>query len=1237
MINYKKSLLSLATVMALSTSATAGYIPLTDSAGHENEWVLFGVTGLLSSGAGGGTTEGTFSITDDPKYTIIDSVKDEKFTNGLLVDSVYLAKAKTYTVSYVQIRINTDNFEAKPTEPIHTMYVTMEEGGGPAFAVTYDAALEGRTMEYSISSDGSNANTITLDSSKTYSNPGLGTLIQTIAGDSGATLSKLTDIVDYNLTDNPMSAAAYNITTNQTKATDGQYLRVYSYDTANTKWDLFDTRNSDDVNDFDTVKKGKAYWGKMVATSGTQAGLVLGSSSISAVEYQDAGLTEGWNLVSFSAEDSTIRNSSTGLLVELADADGGKLKIWDSAGNQSILVDNVEGATSAEMKTACLSINDAIKKAKINGEISNTFDLKAFKVDDTHIALISNKRFLITQGDSTDGIKSVKTLTGAIPYTVDPADIGNTDDATAIDDLTDTESQSAMSKYGEYSMIIEPLVGSDTESATMAKIHLQNAASDATDAAPIQIQTDVATVATDLTTSAGGADFVATQIDTTYDESVDKVLVASTKPFYVRDHTFTRVFDFNNVDSNSTIIVEGATASTVSIDLNETNSTAADVVASINADGNVSAAEITGKSQFVIFTSNDNASKFNVVEKISDVDGNGLHVDQLTDSTTDSDLAKGAVKGVYSLDTYSSATVNTSLAFNVTNTNVPDDNNNGSNVDTLVIQIRNNYGVDYNGTAYTVGNLPTTDSTAATAWAENLQTLLESAISNAKATATVSCTVGASDSVDVNITSSDVFDIAWTWTTGGEGNVSIGDTTKVDGLLSDVSPDLTSNLQFNAVYTPNYVSDGPLYSMKKAGFDMKSMVTGSTDLSTGDINWESIDLTRKPSEWLDSQDYSLFQTDPEAGYWVYLEASAGASALSIVNTTFTPVYKTHFNVNGTTYNNVAGQVSIEVAGLPQVGDANYDDSAVVKALVNGNTVSLTKRATNNVYSGDISSYELGISAGSDYGINANIADGLGSNLMNTPTGKVVDFTKPATPVINLGDGSAVSFTSTSADVAGYYVFNGQVPDYQTSSATNKLAELTSAQAGAYALCSATGMDKLATFDAEPYKLNVIAVDGTGKIGGGNSSDIVTQDYIPMLKNAVKLADTNNGESDATILGTEYANDCSEIGAQTEDYGMSITSESDLNEVKIAYEKEDSASDNAVQITAFFKGDTVIAKVTYSSVYVGSIVYLEVEGTVYSHTLMSEDDLDAHDSGSTDTDPILLNTDSTVTKRPAQQL
>jgi len=1241
MINYKKSLLSLAAAAAITTSATAGYIPLASEFAHDEQWVLFGVTGLKATGSGAGTTAGTFSISDDKKYTIKDVTKDEKFTNGLEISSgTYLGKVKSYSVSYIQVRINTDNYTSKPTEPVHTMYVALEDNAGPAFAITYDAALEGRTMEYSISSDGSNAQTVVLDSSKTYASPVVGSLIQTVAGEEGSTLNKLVDIVDFDLEKNPNSYAYYDKLKDQTAAAASEYLRVYSYDTENVKWNLFDTRNSDDTNDFTELKKGKAYWAKMnLETSDRVGGLVLGSSSISTLDYLDdgKGLKDGWNLVSFSSENSTIRKSSTGLIVTLKSAKN--MLIYDATGKQSITV-AVDGGDATKINTSCFTINQAVKQGKLNGSLPKNFNLRAYPshTADKNIVLISNKRFLISEENDDDAIDVVTTLTGGNPYLITGSDLTTADDSAAMSTNIDLTVNKAMSKYGEYALVINPLFGADTAvhlNTDVASIHLQNASSDATDADAVASADAIADIVTALSITAGGATFLATPMD--IDEDLDgttltatRIIVASKKPFYMRDHTFTRVFDYTTDAANATKVKIRGTGSDGEVDI-AADRTLKQFVALVANTNNLrssstaadDAADPLAKGQIFMITSRENASKFDITETIEAAN----NPDLLNDTTSSSTLAQGAIKDVYSIDAYADATVTTTLEFDIGDGDV------GPAAETITFKLYNNFDEEITG--YTSSAFGGTNSGIADAdTLPLLKTFVEKALSNLRLTATVTVDTAAKK---MKIVSSDITALTWKFLGGDELTKAESKAgVNLQGRVANVSADLSSDLQFNPVYTPNYVTDGPLYTMRNAGFDMKAMVTGSAEITTGTIDWASIDLTRKPSEWLASQDYNLFQTDEESGYWVYLVSNTEANPLSITKSTFTPVYTSHFNADNSTFNNIAGQISVEVSGLPQIGDTNYDDSAVVTALVNGQTVNLVKTSTNNVYSGDISSYELPILSGANYPININVANGMGAHLKNvlatSSTGDTlsVDMIKPEKPTVSLGNGDAVKFSSVSTDVAGYYVSLGQIYDTDTATASNKLVELTSEEAGAYALCSADGMNKLTTYNQEAYNLNVVAIDGKGKIGTGNASDVVKQNYIPMLKDAIKLADTNNGESDSTSLGIEYGADCKEIAPQTEDYGMAITSESDLQEVKIAYTKKDSASDSATPITLFVKGDSVMAKLTYSKVYKDSIVYIEVEGVVYSYKLP--------DTGNASSDPILLSTDTAVsTKRPAQQL
>ncbi|MEA3229141.1 MAG: hypothetical protein U9P38_08740, partial [Campylobacterota bacterium] len=407
----------------------AGYIPLTDSLGNEKSWVLFGVTGLRSTGAGSGTSAGSFSITDDSKYNIIDAIQDANFTQGLIdpldPDLQSLGKVKSLTLSYIQVRIDTTDATFDTTEPIYTMYVAMEKNSGADFMITYAASLENRAMEYTIFDDNSSVHRTYLNRANSYKNPAYGELTQSIIGMPLSSLSKIRDIVDFNLSDNPSIGAYYDKASDQKVATDGDFLRLYAYDAQNTRWELFDTRNNDSANDFLELQKGKAYWGQIDGPSNTQGGVVLGDANISTSEYTSF-LEEGWNLLSFSDENSLIKKSATGLIVTLT-TDVGSIKIWDSSANSNVIVNSIEGGTVGEIRTSCLNINDAVKQAKTDAQMPQHFNLKAFPISTTKIVLISDNRFIIDE-DTNDTISAITTLTGANPYKVNPQSIDAIDD-----------------------------------------------------------------------------------------------------------------------------------------------------------------------------------------------------------------------------------------------------------------------------------------------------------------------------------------------------------------------------------------------------------------------------------------------------------------------------------------------------------------------------------------------------------------------------------------------------------------------------------------------------------------------------------------------------------------------------------------------------------------------------------------------------------------------------------------
>ncbi len=1227
MFNYKKSLLSVVAVLVLSiASVSADYIPLTDTGNHDEVWTLFGVTGLKIGGAGAGTSAGTFSITDNTANALTDATQDELYVEGLVASTgENLAKLKVLEpYASIEVRVDTTGSIFNETEPVRTMYVTMEEGGGPAFAFNYRASLESHTMQYSINTDGSDAHTVTISSANTYSNPALGAVIQEIAGIDGSSLGKLSEIVDYNFSNNPSNSAYYDEDNHQDEAVSGQYLRIYSYDAGGETWNLYDSRNTEDANDFTELVKGKAYWAKMDDNDAASVGgLVLGSSSISTAEYVTAGIADGWNLMAFDNANTQIRRSETGLILALGG--DGNITIYDSSANHGMKVELTQG-TVAKVNTSCKKINNAIKQAKLTAGMPDTFDLKAFDINATHVVLLSNKRFLVEDNDGV--VTRVTTLTGAYPYTVDPANITNTDDSSDVTDLGSGAS-SVMSKYGEYAMIIEPIYLA--QAAGAAKIHVQSAASDSISKAAVEIGADISATVTAVGNGITGVDMggyktYAQSIDVDYNGTVDHILISSREPFYIRDHTFTRVFKYTDTNVDGNVYIKG-TGTDVTIALGDDNDTATVAAAQFNGHGDVNASVDPGAStKFVIISDKADSNEFTITEATT--------TDHLEDTTSTSDLAKGAVKGVYSTSSFVTNSTENNITFTILTADIPD-----ATTDQVKVYLKNTIGQTYTGSEHNAS----TTGLDHTTWKPEFKTLIESGLSAANILADVTADSNGTG-IYFTIVGSDILDINYTWVGSDENNLSFNSATVDVGTIVTTTPDLSSDLKFNAVYAPNYVPDGPLYTMKEAGYTLKALVTGTTDISDGSINWDSIDLTRKPSEWLDSQEYNLFSVSETSGYWAYLESDGATNDLAVSNAVITPiVYTYHINAiggddndTGTNYNHISGNIALTIDGLN-----DYDDrkSAVIKVAIAGSEVELANIAGSDVYTGKISSYEVeSMITGYNYEVLATLADGLGYNKISLATGLTVDFKKPNQPTINLGDGTSIAFESTSTDVAGFYVYNGQIPEVGTSTASNLLKKLTVAEAAAYGLCQS--VDKL-DWDDAAYVLNVIAVDGTGVLGKGNMSDTRTKAYVPMLKSAVLLEDSNAGASDATTEGTVYDSLCASAGAQTVNYGVTLTSEKDLQTVKMAYAPENVTDLTATPITLFVNAEDatsdVIAKITYADVYGGKTVYIQLESTVYSLKLPTKVEMETFDGAAIDNPLDLSDSGTSSVKQTDQSL
>ena len=1241
MVKYKKGLMSLAAFLALSSgSVMANYIPITGTeANTDNKWVLFGVTGFQTSSGGGGM-EGVFRIDNKTANRIEDDAApgdEELFTEGLqIAGGEFLGKAKLIdtNLGQVTILVDTTDLEYKETEPVFTMYVTSEDGGAPEFAITYKATLEGNVMEYSFNPDGTDAHEIILNSANTYRDPGVGTLIP--EDTNIQELTELEDIVDYNLSNNPPISSYYNpalvsATGDKDVAASGEYLQMYSYDAALQQWDFYDSRNSGTANTFETLEKGKGYWARMNLNSPRQAGFVLGSAGISTAEYQAAGLVDGWNLTAFSSQSSgdVIRHAATGLKVTLANA--GVFNIFDSSANHAIPVD----INATDIPGACRKMNEAVKQAVVDGRVPHTFEFKAFPTATaSQVVMISNGRFMIQDG-ADEVIGAVTTLANQNPYFIeDVSNITKTSSDTTIGDLSGSVPNGAMSRYGEYALVIEPLVGVGTAdgNGSAVSLHLQsveasvNLNDDTNIFDPIDINTSSANVATAVnaaTFTPSTTKFIANVIDSDYDgvTTTDKVLVASTDPFYIRDHTFTRVVEYNPSGISDIYVNDVATSSADA----ESNATLA---GNIDTDDNNASAFVNQDGNIVITSNVKNYNQFDVTEDSTMTGG----ADKIVDFTTVKyDTERGAVKAVWSLDDVTASSVNYITTIDINASDIPD-----SSDDNITVNFKTVYGVIRAGTKTSAPR----DGSTASQWATDFINILKAELGKAQLTAEFEVTNQTTD-VNFTITSPDVMDINWTW----ENNDSVvlhadrtfDTNTTVSGAVDlEGTKKLIADLKYNPIFVPNYKITGPHYTMRDAGFELKAMVTGSTDLyeaGTGyTINWESIDLTRVPSEWLDSQDYSLFSTYDTQGYWAYLETKA-ETGLSVVNVTESAKsYQNHFNEDGTTYNNLFTNIEVEVDGFVVGSDAMFDKSAIVRAFVNSDEIELVNSGSSNpVYSGAINSFEMqNTLQNASTEILVTLADGLGSNALQVPTGVFVDLQKPVKPVVDLGDGSSISITSTSEDVAKFHIYEGKIRDWNTQEGTS----LTPDEATAYNLCADTDYPALAAANSPAYALKIFAIDGTsGDLGTGNASDVLSQNYIPILKSSARLTDLAGGG--ASTGGLVYDSTCAEAATQPTDvtYGVELENLASEGAATIVYNRLDGA-DQATPNTIYLKGESnSVAMLTYSDIYIGTIFYIEVDKIVYSLEFPAKVDADLITSAN----PIELDTDSRSTKRADQDL
>ena len=1221
---FKKRLLSLAAIMALSSSvygSGSAYLPLTSNS-NDNRWVMFGVNGFKIEGATA-AQDATFSssgtqLADTGGNDVATSGMQDSGANGDLAELKAL-NLSSGALSSVTVNVDVSDVTFSATEPMRTMYIKAGGNSNADVLFKYKASLEGKTLEFKING-GTEVYTTTINALNTFDNPATRTLKSASAAVGGEALDTITEAVDYDFLDNPLDPADYNSSGYQTTNSSAS-LRMYDYDANTGSWEIYDVANSTLANDFDTLKLGKAYWAKMdlddddTSDAHTKSGLVLGTSDLNSTSYSGE-ITAGWNLMSFDGAKADIRTSSTGMI--LTDALGGAVTITlkDATGNNEVSV-NIPGTNVAADARA---INMAIEAQKDLGNIPDTCDLRAFgsSANDglTHkvLVIVSNNLFSL-KDNSTNAFTTGTSLAGQKLW----------DEATdALVDYSGTTLPNSYvrSVYGESALVFKPLTGAG--SASLLDSTLSGGGTNASAKIQVGTLTPVALAANDTATTLytavtkldaiteTGYNYNAVPMDIDNDGTDDYALFAADKTFYIRDHTFTRLMTYDATGSGDTIKITSPTSATIT-----TAGTIAGTVTAINAvaDGGASTdtgvyATVTNVNDIVFISSVDSSNNFNVID-----DANN---DYLTDTTSSDPIAQGAVSNVFSLNSLAKEAVTP----HVVELNIQDATDNAG--DTVKFAINGGaLGADVSQgivSATAVAYKAMFDAYVAELQSQ-IKTAGVDAVVSHDFTETVDANIAAAlAAAKITISGYGVESAGVTYTSGGgtdESTHNIADNAATDtnqntfGTFTESDPSkLTSDLKYNAIYTPDYAIDGPLYTLKDLGYTAKAIITGTANMSSGDIVWDNIDLTKSPTEWFANQDYNLFNIDGKAGYWVYLENNSDTNNISIDNVIIHPSYTYQFNQDKNTNNRIGATLQMTVHGIPT------DTTPVnVYANVGGSKVELATSGTDGIYSGTLSSYEInGLSAGNLYDITVSVADGTGYKKDNIAVGSI-DFEEPAAPTVTLGTGLNTEINSTSSDATGYYIYDVTgavgIPEENTGTSSQKIAKILDANASSYNLCA-----KAAAFGTE-YTYRALALDGNasttgassdGELGYGNASDATEFTFSATLKGADLLSNTQGVDTTASSKATPYDSSCVVGTQRTADTGISLKSIVADAKVKMSYLKKDNVAFTTNTPYTIYVGTSSagVAEIKYVPAYANSTFYIEIDGVLYSGTLPAND-------------------------------
>ena len=1020
-----------------------------------NQWKLIGVSGAFMEGSGTGeiTTaspwhwgiEYDVNVSTDSNYTGLKlggttaEYNSTEYSNYLAGFSVIESSYQKVTLSF-----NATGFSVDETLPRRKLYLDTTGNGSADTNISYQSDLEGETFNFKVIPTVGVASHYygTFNSSYGEKNP---MTLSKLTGTSSTYSFNIRDIIDMNLTNNPgkdgQSRNLYDYTESKDRdamITGDDYLKVYRLDSTKSAWESFNSDTADSSNDFTTLTGGSAYWVKLYDKNEAtkKHGLILGDGNISLNTYSSTYhslssenntsrygghslLASGWNMLSFP--DGVIRYSGTGLILALSnESTNDKLTITDEVGKESIEIEIFTINSGIQADEVAKAINNQIAGAIEDGNLSKNFNIRAFSNNtDDNITIISDKKFRIYDG-SGDIFGAVTTLAGQQPY-----DLATNSYST----ISDLDTTGVASRYGEYALIVT--VNNDGSGGTAGSILSTNQ-----NIGKVQINSNTAI---DISESTTGTDTVIgldnkfsadddiskdISLDLDLDSNIDSILLVSTSPFYIRDHTFTKVYRLDDNHSlqngNPDIYIDTTGDGDYTTVTLSTGNTASDIVTDYTALTDIKSKD---SGDYIYMTTVDSDYKdFDLKEFGTD--------DIFTKIISNDALALGSITKVYSISDLARSDVNKSI-YSVTITT--SDNSLDDNDDTLEAKIDSIDISDVADNGQSAGGICYDMKIAINSMAPNVYADCNTSDETTDKNLTAKLTItgyftqagikSSSNEITLNGDGNNDYNYANDWNSASIGGVSLKDTTT-----------LTDNLQYNPIYSPNYpTSDGILKYVRENGFEAEAILTAIDD-GAGSISWKYTDLTAESDDWFNQIfDYSLFTTKMENGYFIRLSSktSATITLTKNLNLDFFQHYNNDNNISGLLDDNGSVDNFFKGTLLVKISGDEGDNTQVIATIQNREYMLLKSGDSYSLYMTRDNFPEISMN---DSNVTITVYDDSGN--IEVDSNLELNLSSPSRPIAQFFNGKIIFLGTTSSDLGAFNIYSGRVDDRYATHASN---------------------------------------------------------------------------------------------------------------------------------------------------------------------------------------------------------